>query len=70
MDVNYLCLSIHLDISNKLKKKYIGNTGQPIGNRGNKVKFGNPHKFGFPNDSLCAVITMGNSLIRLMELLS
>ena len=27
MDLYFLCLSFHLDISNMLKTKYIGNTG-------------------------------------------
>ena len=34
------------------------------------MQFGNPLKFGFPNDSLCDVITLGNSLLRYMEFLS
>ena len=55
MDLYFLCLSFHLDISNMLKTKYIGNTGLPASHRGEKIQFGNPFKFGFPNHSPCVM---------------
>ena len=70
MDLYFLCLSFHLDISNMLKTKYIGNTGVPASHRGEKIQFGNPFKFGFPNHSPCDVITLGNSLLTKREFLS
>ena len=70
MDLYFLCLSFHLDISNMLKTKYIGNTGLPASHRGEKIQFGNPFKFGFPNHSPCDVITLGNSLLTKREFLS
>ena len=70
MDLYFLCLSFHLDISNMLKRKYIGNTGLPASHRGEKIQFGNPFKFGFPNHSPCDVITLGNSLLTKREFLS
>ena len=70
MDLYFLCLSFNLDISNMLKTKYIGNTGLPASHRGEKIQFGNPFKFGFPNHSPCDVITLGNSLLTKREFLS
>ena len=48
MDLYFLCLSFHLDISNMLKTKYIGNTGLPASHRGEKIQFGNLSNLGFP----------------------
>ena len=70
MDFYFLCLSFHLDISNMLKTKYIGNTGLPASHRGEKIQFGNPFKFAFPYHSPCDVITLGNSLLTKREFLS
>ena len=47
MDLYILCLSFHLDISNMLKTKYIGNTGLPASHRGEKIQFGNLSNLGF-----------------------
>ena len=58
MDLYFLCLAFQLDISNMLKTKYIANTGYSAGHRGEKIQFGNPFKFGFPNHSPCDVITL------------
>ena len=58
MDLYFLCLSSHLDISNMLETKYIGNTALSAGHRGEKIQFGNPFKFVFPKDSPCDVITL------------
>ena len=63
-DLYLVCLSFHLDISNMLKANIIGNVGLPTSLRGYKIQFGNSLKFGFPNDSLCDVITLGNSLLK------
>ena len=60
MDVYFLWLSFHLDITNRLETKRNGNTGYPMNHRGLEVQFGNPLKFGFPNYSLCDVITLRN----------
>ena len=60
----------HLDISNMLKTKNIGNTGKSAGHRGEKIKIGNSFKFGFPKDSPCDVITLGNSLLTKTEFIS
>ena len=60
MDVYFLWLSFHLDISNSLENKINGNIGEPMSHSGLEVQFGNPLKFGFPNYSLCDVISLGN----------
>ena len=69
-DLYFLCLSSHLDISNMLITKNIGNTGQSVGHRGEKIQIGNPFKFWFPKDSPCDVITLGNTLLTKMKFLS
>ena len=41
-----------------------------MNHRGLKVQFGNPLWIGYPNYSLCDVITLGKSFLRKMEFLS
>ena len=69
-DPYFLCFFFDLDVSNILITKNIGNTGQLWSHRGEKIQFGNPLNFGYPNDSLCDVITLGNYFLMKMEFLS
>ena len=48
MDLYFLCLSFHLDISNMLETKYTLNTCEPASHRGEKIQSGNTFKFWFP----------------------
>ena len=70
MGLYVLCLLFDLDIFNTLEMKNIGNTAQSWSHRGHKIQFENPLNFGFPNDSLCDVSTLGNSFLRKKEFLS
>ena len=45
MDLYFLCLSFHLDISNMLETKYTLNICEPASHRGEKIQFGNPFEF-------------------------
>ena len=65
-DLYFWCFSTHLDIVKALKTKTIVNNGATGGNTSNRKSLNQ----GFPNDSLCDVITLGNSLLREIEFLS
>ena len=59
MDLYFLCLSFHLDISNMLKTKYIGNTGLPARHRGEISNLEILSNFGFPITPLVMSLLWG-----------
>ena len=60
----FLCFSFRLDIFNTLNAKIVEILINLGATHGRKFSFGNPLNFGFPNDYLGDIITLGNSLKR------